>query len=150
MRDTISQLERRFKSERLLDNYLIKEELVKADMAVFFANDGFNYLTHMNSLLHSVPLQTVSGQSTLLQYEWVQWSKSFNFHRIICFRKNKRRYFGLSWIRIQKRYCDYEMSPFRYREEKFLLRFELLTTVVQLKLATKKPIIYSNSNNYSI
>ena len=54
MRDIHLQLRVGLQKRRLFDDFMKKDEHGKADMGMSFTDDDLHYLTHVNSLLHSL------------------------------------------------------------------------------------------------
>ena len=152
---------------RLFDDFMKKDEHGETDMGMSFTDEDLHYLTHVNSILHSL----FSNCEVYLNNQQVYNSNGLYGHKALISKEfkastgNSEGILACHGFEFEKKLSDYENSLFIDREEELLLnngstyygkltidlfqceKLLLPNTKIRLKLIRARPNFYMISYN---
>ena len=123
MRDIHLQIKVGLQKGKLFDDFMKKDEHGKAIMGMSFTDDDLHYLTHVNSLLHSL----FSNREVYLNNQQVYNSnglyghKAFISNELNASTRNNEGILACHGYEFENESSDFEKSPFINREEELLI-----------------------------
>ena len=124
MRDVHLQIKVGLQKGRLFDDFMKKDEHGKSDMGMSFTDDDLHYLTHVNNILHSL---FSSCEVYLNNHQVYNWNGLYEHKALISYEFNVSTRINecisaCHGYEFEKEPSNYEKSPFKDREEEFLLK----------------------------